>query len=35
LLCARCEWPRGCAAEQRDELAPFQVIDFHRAAASR
>src|SRR5262249_19229873 len=26
LLCARCERPRRCAAEQRDELAPVHSI---------
>src|SRR5262249_15064224 len=29
LLCARRERPRGSAAEQRDELAPFQLIELH------
>src|SRR5262245_26023887 len=29
-LCARPERPRGCrTAEQRDELAPFQLIQLH------
>jgi hypothetical protein len=29
LLRARRERPRCCAAEQRDELAPFQLIELH------
>jgi len=30
LLCARRERPRRCrAAEQRDELAPIQLIELH------
>jgi hypothetical protein len=29
-LCARREWPScGRAAEERDELAPFQLIELH------
>jgi hypothetical protein len=27
--CARRERPRRCAAEQRDELAAFQLIELH------
>src|SRR5262245_13866525 len=29
LLCARRERPRRRAAEQRDEIAPFQLIELH------
>ncbi len=29
LLRARCERPRDRAAEQRDERAPFQLIELH------
>jgi hypothetical protein len=29
-----CEQPRRRAAEQRDELAPFQLIELHSAPAS-
>jgi len=30
LLRPRREWPRRRAAEQRDEIAPFQLIEFPR-----
>jgi hypothetical protein len=34
--CARREQPRGRrAAEQRDELAPFQLIELHSIPASQ
>jgi hypothetical protein len=35
LLCARRKRPRGCAAEQSDELAPFQLVEVHSIPASR
>jgi hypothetical protein len=36
LFRARREWPcGGCAAEQRDELATFQLIDLHSLPASQ
>jgi hypothetical protein len=35
LLCARRERPsRSCTAEQRDELAPFRLTEFHSMPAS-
>ena len=34
LLRARHERPRGRAAEQRDELAPFYLIELHPVPAS-
>ena len=35
LLCARREWPRRRAAQQRDELATFQLIKLHSVPASQ
>src|SRR5262249_52897634 len=35
LLRARREWPRSRAAEQRDELAAFQLIELHSVPASQ
>jgi hypothetical protein len=35
LLRARCEWPSRRAAEQRDEIAPFQLIKLHSVPASQ
>src|SRR5947209_13838543 len=36
LLPARSQWPRGrCAAEQRDELAPFHLIEMHQRPRAR
>jgi hypothetical protein len=35
LLRARRERPRSHAAEQRDELAPFQMIELHSIPASQ
>src|SRR5262245_35737638 len=35
LLRARRERPSRCAAEQRKELAPFQLIEWHSAPASQ
>jgi hypothetical protein len=35
VLRARRERPRRRAAEQRDELAPFQLIELHRTPASQ
>jgi hypothetical protein len=34
LLRTRCERPSRGAAEQRDELAPFQLIELHSVPAS-
>jgi hypothetical protein len=34
LLCARRERPRCRPTEQRDELAPFQLIELHYVPAS-
>src|SRR5947208_9407330 len=33
--CARRKWPRGGGAEQRDELAPFQLIELHSIPPAR
>jgi hypothetical protein len=33
--CARGKRPCGRAAEQRDELAPFQLSELHSAAAAK
>jgi hypothetical protein len=33
--CARRKRPRGGGAEQRDELAPFQLIELHSIPASQ
>jgi len=30
----RRQGPRSCTAEQRDELAPFQLIELHSVPAS-
>jgi hypothetical protein len=35
LLRERRERPRGCTAEQSDELAPSQLIEFHSIPASQ
>jgi hypothetical protein len=35
LLRARRERPRRRATEQRDELAPFQLIELHSVPASQ
>jgi hypothetical protein len=36
LLCARRDWPRRRgAAEQRDEIATFQLVELHSISTSR